>query len=1007
MGLRVIGERPHEVALADDKRIWINEFIVDSQGRTIDVNTIHDAFVEAFTKVWFGDAENDGFNRLVISANLTWQEIALLRAYAKYLRQTGFTFSQSYIEQALMNNTEIAKALIHLFKLRFDPNPKARENTDINTLLDNIGKALDSVTSLDEDRILRRYLEVIQATIRTNFFQKTDDQKSKNYISLKFDPAAISDMPLPRPRFEIFVYSPRVEGVHLRAAKVARGGLRWSDRREDFRTEVLGLMKAQQVKNTVIVPEGAKGGFVLKASNLADMTRDEIQKRRYRVLFHFISGLLDITDNIKDGEIVPPVDVVRYDEDDPYLVVAADKGTATFSDIANRISNAYGFWLCDAFASGGSAGYDHKKMGITSRGAWVSVQRHFREIGIDPNKQDFTVVGIGDMSGDVFGNGMLLSNHIKLIGAFNHLHIFVDPNPDAEKSYEERKRMFALPRSSWSDYNPDLISAGGGVFNRSAKSIKLTPEMKAAFATDKDALSPNELIRVILKAPVDLIWNGGIGTFVKSTRETNLDVGDKTNDAIRLDAPELRARVIAEGGNLGMTQMSRVEYSLNGGICNTDFIDNSAGVDCSDHEVNIKILLNNMVAAGSLTIEQRNHMLEQMTQEVGELVLADNYDQTLMLSLETSVSLQTIDFLRQYMNDLEKSGRLDRKLEFLPDNQVIQDRKQNNLPLTRPELAVLLAYCKMYLKRDLLNTNVPDEPYFDKYLATAFPKLISEKYPAQLKEHSLRREIIATQLCKAITDRMGINFIERLHRETGLSMDFIIRAFAVAENIFDLESLWRQINALDYKVDAAVQYRMMLTLYQLIRRSTRWFLRNRKQNLDIAASIEAFTPLISQLTSNLPSLLDVPEKTALDQLVQQYVAEGVPEPLAHSVANCNYLFTALDIVEASSKYEIDLLKMARTYYLLGNRLELNYLREMMNAYVVGSQWDELARAGFRDDLDRAQRKLSTRILTMKGKNGKEPEIEERIDLWVKRYHFLLDRCRICLQISRLAIMLDS
>ncbi len=991
MGLRVIGERPHEVTLADGSHVWINEFVMDYPGHTIDINNIHDTFIEAFQKVWFNEAENDGFNKLVFTANLTWQETAMLRAYAKYLRQTGFTFSQHYIEQVLINNAAITMALVQLFVLRFDPSYTPTEGSGVPELLAFIEKSLDSVTSLDEDRILRRLLEVIQATLRTNYFQKDADGNFKSYISLKLDPQAISDLPLPRPKYEIFVYSPRVEGVHLRAGKVARGGLRWSDRREDFRTEVLGLMKAQQVKNTVIVPEGAKGGFVLKKPQLHEMSRDEYQKEGIACYSIFISGLLDITDNIKEGVVIPPVNVVRYDEDDPYLVVAADKGTATFSDIANSISKSYDFWLHDAFASGGSAGYDHKKMGITSRGVWVSVKRHFREIGIDPEIHDFSVVGIGDMAGDVFGNGLLMSHHAKLIGAFNHLHIFVDPTPDPEKSYQERLRLFNLPRSNWSDYNPELISAGGGVFSRSAKSIKLTPEMKIALDVTADALSPNELIRAILKAPVDLLWNGGIGTFVKSTQETHADAGDRTNDNIRLDAPELRVRVIAEGGNLGMTQMARVEYSLNGGIVNTDFIDNSAGVDCSDHEVNIKILLNKIVAEGHLSVEERNLLLEQMTDEVAQLVLADNYDQTLMLSLEASVSQQTLDFLRQYMNDLEKSNRLDRKLEFLPENKILQERKQNNLALTRPELALLLAYCKMYMKRDILTTTVLEDPYFDKYLATAFPKPIIDKYPEQLKAHSLRREIIATQLTKAITDRMGINFIERLHRETGVGMDFIIRAFAVAENIFDLEGLWRQIVELDYKIDPTVQYRMMLQLYHLIRRATRWFLRNRKQNINIQESIDSFTPSIRLLMSKLPQLLDAPEREALEASIALYISQGVPERLATSIANCNVLYTSLDIVEASKKYEIDLEEVARTYYLLGNRLELNYLREMMNAYVIGSQWDELARSGFRDDLDRVQRKLSARILTMKGRNGKAPATEERIELWVKRYQFLLDR----------------
>ncbi len=992
MGLRIIGERPHEVKLKSGEHVWINDFdMTYSFNKSLDINDIKDIFQDAFTKIWFNEAENDGFNRLVLEANITWQETAMLRAYTKYLRQTGFTFSQNYIEQALINNAEITKLLVQLFILRFDPVIQHHKHPDLSEIITTIEQSLDAVTSLDEDRILRRLLEVILATLRTNYFQKTEDNISKPYISFKFDPSAISDLPLPRPKFEIFVYSPRVEGVHLRAGKVARGGLRWSDRREDFRTEVLGLMKAQQVKNTVIVPEGAKGGFVVKQAQTPEMSRDDYMKEVVFCYSTFISGLLDITDNIKEGVVIPPSDVVRYDEDDPYLVVAADKGTATFSDIANGIAQKYGFWLDDAFASGGSAGYDHKKMGITSRGVWVSVQRHFRELGIDPEKDDFTVAGIGDMAGDVFGNGMLMSKHIKLIGAFNHLHIFLDPNPDPAISYEERKRLFNLPRSAWVDYNPELISAGGGVFNRSAKSIKLTPEIKQMLNTKKDSMVPNELIRTLLKAPVDLIWNGGIGTFVKSTQETHADAGDRTNDGIRLDATELSARVIAEGGNLGMTQLARIEYSLQGGIVNTDFIDNSAGVDCSDHEVNIKILLNRLVAEGEMTRDQRNKLLEKMTDEVGELVLFDNYEQTQMLSLESSVSQQTMDLFRHYMNDLEKAGRLDRKLENLPDDKTLVERKANNKPLTRPEIAMLLAYCKMYLKQDILASDMPDDPHFDKYLLTAFPKPLREKFLPQMKEHSLRREIVATQLCKSVTDRMGINFVERLQRETGASVPFIIRSFVIAETIFNMEGLWSQITALDYKIDAMVQYRMMLHIYYLIRRATRWFLRNRKPNIDIQKTIDDFASPITEIIKHLPQLLDGPDKEAFDMAINYLIEQGVPEKLAKSVAACNTLFTSLDIIEAAHKYELDLLDVAKTYYQIGNRLELNWLRELMNSYVVENQWDELARAGFRDDLDRVQRTLSARLLTMKVRDIKECNIDDRVEIWIKRHQFVMDR----------------
>lgn len=992
MGLKIIGERPHEIVLKDDKTIWINDFNMSyAVNKEIGINDIKDSFQDTITKVWFGEAENDGFNRLVLEANLTCKETAVLRAYTKYLRQTGFTFSQNYIESALINNADTAKALVQLFVLRFDPLYNTGNRNDTKELIQLIEQGLDSVSSLDEDKILRKLLEVIMATIRTNYFQ---DRSSKSYISFKFDPALITELPLPRPKFEIFVYSPRVEGIHLRAGKVARGGLRWSDRREDFRTEVLGLMKAQQVKNTVIVPEGAKGGFVVKTPPTAEMSRDDIMKEGIRCYSIFISGMLDITDNIKDGVIIPPADVVRYDEDDPYLVVAADKGTATFSDIANGIAQEYGFWLGDAFASGGSAGYDHKKMGITSRGAFVSVKRHFREIGLDPDKDDFTVVGIGDMAGDVFGNGMLLSKHIKLIGAFNHMHIFLDPDPDPAISYEERKRMFNLPRSSWKDYNPELISQGGGVFERSAKSIKLTPEIKFILNTKNDSMAPNELIRAMLKSSVDLIWNGGIGTFFKSTQESHLDVGDRTNDGIRIDATELNARIIAEGGNLGTTQLARIEYSLQGGIINTDFIDNSAGVDCSDHEVNIKILLNRLMTDGEMTLEQRNKLLEKMTDEVSALVLLDNYDQTQILSLETSLAQQSIDLFRQYMNDMEKSGRLDRKLEYLPDDKTMLERKASNKPLTRPEIAMLLAYSKMYLKQDILASDVPEDPYFEKYLLTAFPKLLGEKYFSQMKDHSLRREIITTQLTKSITDRMGVNFVERLQRETGASIAFIVRAFAIAENIFGMDEMWHQITALDNKVTQQVQYRMMLQTYYLIRRATRWFLRNRKPNLNIQENINDFAPQIADLIRRLPQVLDTPDKEAYETAINYLMDQNVPENLARSIAAYNALFTSLDIVEAAKKYEMDLSDVAKTYYFIGNKMELNWLRDAMNSYTVEDQWDELARSGFRDDLDRLQRKLSARILMVKAKELKEPKekhINECIENWMQRYQFLVER----------------
>jgi len=990
MGLKINGERPHEIIFRDGRVVWLSDFSMEYVShKEIDVALLKDNFQEAFSSIWFDYAEDDKFNSLVLEAELTWREITILRAYTKYLRQIGFTFSQNYIESALINNASIAKALVNLFMMRFSPESHA-ETEVISVLVVNIETSLQEVASLDEDRILRRLLEVILATLRTNYFQYTEDGQYKHYISLKFDPSMISDLPLPRPMYEIFVYSPRVEGVHLRGGKVARGGIRWSDRREDFRTEVLGLMKAQHVKNSVIVPVGAKGGFYPKLLPI-DGDRDAVIAEVIASYSIFIRGLLDITDNIIDHKIISPDNMVRYDDDDFYLVVAADKGTATFSDIANGIAKEYQFWLDDAFASGGSVGYDHKKMGITARGAWESVKRHFREIGINPAETDFTVIGIGDMSGDVFGNGMLLSNHIRLVGAFDHRHIFLDPNPDAQMSFEERKRLFDLPRSSWADYSEKLISKGGGVFSRSAKSIPISPEIKALLAIEQDKLAPNELVRAMLTASVDLIFNGGIGTFVKSSAESHTDVGDRTSDGIRVNGNELKARVVCEGGNLGFTQAARIEYSLNNGIIYTDFIDNAAGVDCSDHEVNIKILLHKLVLDGEMTLKQRNSLLEKMTDEVAELVLKDNYEQTQILSLENSVTLFTTELSKRFMNELEKRGQLNRQLEVLPDEKALLERKINGQGLTRPEIAVLIAYSKMYLKQDILASEIPEDPYFSKYLLLAFPELLHKKYLPQMKAHSLRREIIATQLAKNITDRMGVYFVERLQRETGASVEFVIRAYVIADELYKLNTLWHQIEELDWVVSPATQQKLMLQIYFLIRRATRWFLRNCKPDIQIESTVADFALPLAELIKKLPLLLTDIERAQLKTTMQDYIAEGVPAALASKIANCDPLFTSLDIVQAAVKHHFDISDFAKTYYILDLKLELNWLRQQMNAYSIDNQWDELARSAFRDDLDRAQKKLSISVLKLKSKKVVGKVIEERIDCWLNQNKHLIDR----------------
>ncbi len=686
-GLRVINERPYEVKSTDGATFWILDFLMTVQGgATENLADSQDRFQTALAQVWQKKLEDDGFNRMVLATGLSGREVSVLRAYAKYMRQIDATFSQAYIEETFSRYPQIADSLVKMFIRKFNPKLKTRT---LDKFIEQINLRLDDVSSLDDDRIIRRYLDLINATLRTNFYQQDAAGQPKDYISFKFAPNQIPEMPKPLPKFEIFVYSPRVEGVHLRGGKVARGGLRWSDRREDFRTEVLGLVKAQQVKNTVIVPVGAKGGFVCKqlpteGGREAFFTEGQ---ECYRI---FIRGLLDITDNIVNGDLVPPVDVVRHDEDDPYLVVAADKGTATFSDTANAIAIEYGFWLGDAFASGGSNGYDHKKMGITARGAWESVKRHFREVGIDCQTTDFTCVGIGDMAGDVFGNGMLLSEHTQLVAAFNHMHIFIDPTPDSATSFVERQRLFNLPRSSWEDYNKELISKGGGIFARSAKSISLTPEIKKMLATDKDAMTPTELIKCLLKMPVDLIWNGGIGTYVKASSETHAEVGDRANDGLRVNGGELKAKIIGEGGNLGCTQLGRIEYAANGGRINTDFVDNVGGVDCSDNEVNIKILLNALVAEGEMTLKQRNRLLEEMTDEVAQIVLQDCKDQTRTISVTQVRGAEQLKEQIRFINYLEKEGKLDRALEFLPTEEELSERLASGRGLTRPELSVLV-----------------------------------------------------------------------------------------------------------------------------------------------------------------------------------------------------------------------------------------------------------------------------------------------------------------------------
>jgi glutamate dehydrogenase len=987
MGLRVIGERPYEINIKNGRKVWMHDFSMDYSGDiAIDVNVIKSNFQDAFYAIWTDNAENDGFNRLILTANLSWREITIIRAYTKYLRQTGFTYSQPYIEECLNNHPQLAALLVELFHARFDPNFERSEGV-LQKIENALKEQLDKIVLLDEDKIIRRYYELILATLRTNFYQYDATTKPNNYLSLKLDPFKISDLPLPLPRYEIFVYSPHFEGVHLRTSKVARGGIRWSDRREDFRTEILGLMKAQNVKNAVIVPSGAKGGFVPKVLPV-NGTRDQIMQEVISCYKKFISGLLDITDNLEGNDVIPAPNVVRYDDDDTYLVVAADKGTATFSDIANEIAANYHFWLGDAFASGGSAGYDHKKMGITARGAWESVKRHFRELGLDTQREDFTVVGIGDMAGDVFGNGMLLSEHIKLVGAFNHTHIFIDPMPDPAISFAERKRLFDLPRSSWEDYDRTALSKGGDIFSRTAKAIKLSPEAKEVFGIDKDFVVPNELIRAMLKAPVDLMWNGGIGTFVKASYEDNSAAGDRTNDAIRVNGEALQCRVVAEGGNLGFTQFGRVEYALKGGRINTDFIDNSAGVDCSDHEVNIKILLNSVVENNDLTLKQRNQLLAEMTEQVGALVISDNYHQTLALSLAESRAPQNINLHNRYMQELSRTGQLDLEVEFLPSEKILMERKATHQGLTRPELAVLFAYCKNIIKHEILNSDLPEDQHLCDALQLAFPPRLHSMYKQQMDSHKLHREIIATILSNYLVNEMGFTFVYRLNRETGSSVSDIVRAYTIIRHVFELDRLWHEIEQLDYKIDAKFQLEMMQINTRLIRRATRWILRNRRMRLDITSNINHFSAGVAELRNKMGFYLIGAEKEKFDTTKNYFMEAKTPEYIANQIASDRIMFSVLDIIEAANVYGFDLEEVAKTYFMLSEHLELGWFREQLNSIAIENEWDSLAREACRDDLDWQQRGLTIAVL-QGGATGSS--VEEKINLWSGRNETLIAR----------------
>ncbi len=990
LGVRVEEELPFEVQRGGGdggpdgaRTIWIHDFALVAKSGAVDFDTAKPLVEETLRRVWRGDHENGVLNRLVLAAGLHWRQVAMLRAYSRYLRQAGMTFSQTYIAQTLVQHREVAQRLVQLFRTLFDPADQEDCAARVSALLHEMREQLEAVASLDEDRILRGFLAVIKETLRTNFFQLSPDGHHKPYMSFKLDSKSLRLLPDPKPRFEIFVYSPRMEGVHLRGGMVARGGLRWSDRREDFRTEILGLLKAQMVKNAVIVPVGSKGGFVCKKTPTSGGREAQLAEgiECYKTL---LRGMLDVTDNFVGGEVVHPPHVVRRDGDDTYLVVAADKGTATFSDIANGVAAEYRFWLGDAFASGGSAGYDHKKMGITARGAWVAVQRHFREMGRDIQTTPFTVVGVGDMSGDVFGNGMLLSPHTRLLAAFDHRHIFVDPNPDEARSFAERQRLFDLPRSSWADYDRAALSPGGDVFERGAKQLTLSAEASAALGLGAEGrqLTPNELMQAILLAEVDLLWLGGIGTFVKHSRERNGDVGDRANDAIRVDAPQLRCKVVGEGANLGFTQRARIEYATHGGRVNTDAIDNSAGVDTSDHEVNIKIGLDDAISRGKLDRPGRDELMAAMTDEVAALVLRDNYLQTQAISLTESMSPELLDRHAQMIRAFEKSGRLDRKIEFLPDEEEIRQRAAGKRGLVRPELAVLLAYAKIALYEDLLASDVPDDPLLGEDLLRYFPQPMVERYRDAIERHRLRREIVATYITNSTINRVGPSFVFRMIETTGRSSQDVARAYTITRDSFELRPVWAAIEALDNVVPADVQLRLLREVRALTERATLWFLQRFDGQLDVSKVVAVYRPAVRGLAAHLDALLPAAPRAEMERRIAEYRQQQVPETLARQVGAMSGLLAGTDVVGLATAVEAPAEAVARVYFGVGERLGLDWVRSSAARVKVETAWQRAALEGLLDDVSQHQVAIAWQVLA---EAGKKTEWREGLAAWEARH----------------------
>lgn len=1001
MGLRVIAEHPYEVSLSNGGIFWINDFKVQyAYAERIVEPKFGELLKNTMLAVWRGLAENDRLNRLILAAQLTWRQVTVFRAYAHYMKQTNFTYSKQYIEDTLVNYPAIVGMLFNYFDMRFNPetvkyNPEhtpaaLRCLEAADRYQQHILRELDQIDSADEDRILRRYLELMNASLRTNFYQDMYQNSEENYLVIKFLSQKITGLPLPLPLYELYVYAPNVEGVHLRCAKVSRGGIRLSDRREDFRNEAHDLaMKAQRAKNGSIVAQGAKGCFVLKLLP-KNADQDRIEQESVACYKQFINALLVLTDNIIEDKVVPPQQVVCYDSADSYFVVAADKGTATFSDVANQIAEKNNFWLGDAFASGGSAGYDHKKMGITAKGAWVSAEEHFRNLDLDLVKQSVRVVGIGDMSGDVFGNGMLLSEHIALQAAFNHKHIFIDPNPVLRKSFRERRRLFQLPRSSWDDYDRSILSEGGAIFSRKAKLLKLSQQAMQMLSIEQDELTPDQLIQAILCAPVDMLWNGGVGTFVKASKESHADAGDRANDNLRVNADQLRCKIICEGGNLGITQRGRIQYALQGGLVNADFIDNSGGVACSDLEVLIKIMLKAVIADTSMSLAERNQLLLSMTDEVQQLVLSQNTQQSRAITINTAQAIYYFNLYQRYMDYLVQAECINLEVEKLPSEQELTDRLAAGIGMVRPEVATLYAYSKIDTKQHLLAGDLLHDKFFDRYLVDAFPSILIEKYYSYACTHRLRAEVIATQLTNQMVSEMGLSFVYQMIDETNVSQSEVVRAYVIAENVFHHHKIIQQIESLNYLIPVDLQQSMYIGFSNLIRRSTRWLLRHKPNYTHIAGAIEKFSQPIQQLSERIGKLLRGKAAESYEMEAQKLIDASVPPSLAVTVASVRALYHTWNIVDLAVEQDIDLQRVAKIYFMLVDRLDLFWLREQIDAYPSDTRWSVLAKASFKSDLDTIQQDLTRGVIEF---HSKARTIPTRVNAWLDAHAQMIERWR--------------